>query len=276
MKRSLMIARFPGGDVEHPDCVDWLLQAYAWAKDEPTISEIGLWRMNDTPVSMSRNAAIATAQHKHFDYVLMVDSDMAPDCEPGGKPFLPTAWQFALAHDGPCLVGAPYCSGPPIEKALAYRWNAEPNGTPRLEEYSREEAAQRTGIERVAALATGLMLIDMRAIAKLTPPYFHYEFTDSRQVRKASTEDIVFTRDLSIAGVPLFINWESWAGHWKAKLVRKPEVLHVSEAQSRLATLLRTREASNAPEAIPPVAPVVAADPPESTEPQLSLLDSGD
>jgi hypothetical protein len=243
MKRSLMIARFPYGNLEHSDCVDWLCQSYLWAQNEDTVSSVGLWRLGDTPVSMTRNVALEVARQNHYDYVLMVDSDMSPDLKlPGAVPFLPAAWEFALKHDGPCLVGAPYCAGPPNEKVVVYRWAAGESGAPTnpsLEEYPREEAAGKAGFERVAALATGLLLIDMRALEKIEPPYFDYEWSDRRMVKKASTEDIHFTRDLSMAGVPLYSAWDSWAGHWKQKCVGKPEAVPLDQVPARLARLIR-------------------------------------
>ena len=220
-----------------------------WAEHEPTVSECGLWRMDDTPVTLSRNVAIEVARQHHYDYVLMLDSDMAPDhhlkgpnAVPGAKPFLPTAWHFALNHPAPCIIGAPNCSAPPTEKVVVYRWeDREPfvdHGNLALEEYSREEAAQKTGIEQVAALATGLLLIDMRAIDAIEPPYFDYEWSDERKVKKVSTEDIFFTRDLAIAGVPNYVVWDAWAGHWKRRCVGKPMLINCGEVVPRLAKLI--------------------------------------
>ena len=82
------------------------------------------------------------------------------------------------------------------------------------------------GIQEVAALPTGLILIDMQAIQKFTehhdPPFFYYEYDTDKQTKKASTEDVTFTRDLSLAGIKQYCNWDAWAGHWKRELVYGP------------------------------------------------------
>lgn len=238
MKRSLMITRSTYGRSEDPDCVNWLCQSYVWANNDPTVTHVGLHYIDDTPTHMVRNAAVEVALANDFDYLCMVDSDMAPDLPyEGAKPFLQTAWGFALNHDGPCVIGAPYCSAPPNEKVLAYRWNQRETGdnTPVvLEEYGREEAASKTGFERVAALATGLLLIDLRAVRRLEPPYFDYEWSNPKMCRKVSTEDIYFSRDLAVAGIPCYVAWDSWAGHWKRKKVGKPEIVDLMSVPSRL------------------------------------------
>jgi hypothetical protein len=95
----------------------------------------------------------------------------------------------------------------------------------RLEQYTREEAAQRTGIEEVAALPTGLILMETDCFAGLDVPHCYYEYEDATESNKASTEDVTLTRDLGLNGVPQFVNWSAWAGHWKWKCVVKPRLL---------------------------------------------------
>ena len=48
---------------------------------------------------------------------------------------------------------------------------------------------------------------------------------DEEETEKATTEDVYFTRNLSLAGVPNYVNWDSWAGHVKRKVVGKPTLL---------------------------------------------------
>ena len=92
---------------------------------------------------------------------------------------------------------------------------------------SRFDAAERKGIQRAAALPTGLMLIDMRGVKRLGDERFYYEWTDKTASAKASTEDVTFSRDLSLNGIKMYCNWDSWAGHWKSIRVAKPAVIHV-------------------------------------------------
>src|SRR5262249_2426190 len=143
--------------------------------------------------------------------------------------FWDTTLEFMLAHNGPCVVAAPYCGPAPHENVYVFRWasfqTGHPNPDNRLEAYTREEAAGLKSIQRAAALPTGLIMIDMRAIEAIKPPYFYYEWKTQEEMQKASTEDVTFTRDLAFAGIPIYCNWGAWAGHWKMKCVGKPHII---------------------------------------------------
>lgn len=256
-KYRMLVYRFPYRP-EEPELVDWLMGVAAYS--DPRI-EIDCARKGDTPITMTRNEAVLKAQRGGYDLLLMVDNDMAPDCELGedrtAKPFLPTAIDFVLGHKGPCVVGAPYCGPPPDEWPYVFRWrnneshNADPSG--HLEMYTREEAAAMTGVQECAALPTGLILCDVRAFAAVPMPWFSYQFKGDGpecercgvprpgpQAEKASTEDVVLTRDLSIAGVPQYCAWDSWAGHVKRKVVRKPRPLTADAVSRQLRDVCRS------------------------------------
>jgi hypothetical protein len=228
----IMIAGFPyGGQTSHHG-MEWLARTYAKMRDDPRIGagNVMLWQLADTPITMGRNRALTVAEENNIDYVLMFDSDMRFDLPyPDAKPFWDTAWEFMLSHQGPAVIAAPYCGPPPQELVYVFRWNNtqsdDPNPNMKLEMISRGEAASLTGIERVAALPTGLILIDMKALKDLPHPRFYYEFTDETQSHKASTEDVAFCRDLTYLDIPLYVAWDCWAGHIKAKLVGKPQNL---------------------------------------------------
>lgn len=186
------------------------------------------------PVTRCRNAALQEAANRGFHYLLMLDDDQVPDHhvnEPGQKPFLPSALNFALAHDGPCLVGAPYTTSPPMQEVVVMK-NRErmpdlPDGLGlSIDKYTRDEAAMMTGITRVAGLPTGCLLIDTR-VATLPKPWFYYEMDDEAETKLASTEDIVFTRNLDWMGVPSYCNWGAWAGHAKRYITGRPRVTPV-------------------------------------------------
>lgn len=232
-KVNVAIFRFPWQMLEMSTTVDWLIKVSHILHNHPRVGTVYTEPLVGTPVDMLRNRAIKKAKEFGAHFVLFVDSDMFPDYELSFQPqdeyripFMPQALDFALNHDGPCVVGAPYCSAPPEENVLVMRWvNRETNDPdPQffLERYSRSDAVGKKGMEEVAALATGVLLIDMRAMAVLQPPWFHYQFTDREQWKDSSTEDVVFTRNLSLLGVPQYVAWSSWAGHWKTKMVGKP------------------------------------------------------
>lgn len=243
---KVMIAQFPYGNSTHPAVGDWVAETVVKCREDKRIGpgNVTLWRKADTPITMTRNQCLLRAEQMGIDYVLMVDSDMEPDLPlPGAKPFWDTAWEFALAHDGPCVIAAPYCGPPPVEGVYAFRWEGQQSNHPgrdaQLLPFTRTEAAEATGIQRAAALATGMMLIDMRAVARLPHPRFYYEWKGDgercptcgvpkpgEQAHKASTEDVTFSRDLTYHRVPIYVTWDCWQGHWKPKCVGKPQPVH--------------------------------------------------
>lgn len=233
MKVSVFFARFPFGNAECPSSANWMTKTVVAAKQNPLIGEIFYRDYDDTPITMTRNLCFEEAKAVKADFVVLLDSDMWPDIglEPGhidmvARPFFPTAIEFAVNHPGPCVVAAPYCGPPPHENVYVFlaanKEGQNPNLDFQLDMLSREHAAQRGGFEEVAALPTGLMLVDMRCTASLSHPYFDYEWTDRTNSKKASTEDVYFSRNLALAGVRQYVLWDAWAGHWKRKLVTKP------------------------------------------------------
>lgn len=257
-----MLARFPGSDAEHPDSSGYIMGLMETLLTDERVSRMIPFRLSDTPITMSRNRCIRAALDPkvNADYILMIDSDMSPDCEPGGVPFWDAAWNFMYKRRmseelhveaaklnnfsveqarevaentfPPATIAAPYCGPPPHECCYVFRWyspashDVDQGFKPMM--VDRDDAAMRKGIEEVAALPTGLILYDARLFRKLPPPWFRYEWTDGYETHKASTEDVYQTRNASLMGFPQFCAWDSWAGHWKPKLVRKPQPLMVA------------------------------------------------
>lgn len=237
---SLMYAWFPYGHHMDDRAAGWLAKSMIEIHKLDYIGNYTLWSQADTPITMVRNQCLLDAEKAGYDFVLMLDNDNLPDYElernPDAKPFLKTALEFAINHPGPCVVAAPYCGPPPHSCVYVFDWINFSNNTAQpdfsLEMVPRHEASLRKGFGRAAALATGVMLIDMRAIKRLKAwkkanPHlpqacFYYEWKDETESKKASTEDVVFTRDLSYAGIPLYAAWDSWAGHIKSVVMDKP------------------------------------------------------
>lgn len=244
-KLKIGFARFPyagngGARSEHPAVGDWVGDTrIKIARDERCEPKIFKFERADTPITMTRNAALRVSQKAGVDVLVMIDSDQIPDLYAGigAKPFWDSSFDFLYEHwgRGPCIVAAPYCGPPPdpirggIESVYAFRWAYDRNERDRrratLVMYEREDAGTRVGIEEVAAAPTGLIMIDMRALERIPLPWFDYEWADyPYNTEKATTEDVYFTRNASLAGVPVFINWDSWAGHAKQEIVGKPIV----------------------------------------------------
>lgn len=174
----------------------------------------------------------------------------------------------------PTIVCSPYCGPPPHpvsggeENVYMFYAEAPENETKEphfsFKAYSRTHAAQMRGIQEIAAGPTGVMMMTTNAaalmpIGKQTPEeilsdfkrgkissercerllnmksWFFYEYTDTQQTQKASTEDVTFTREVQLAGLAkfhepvVFCNWDAWAGHAKQKIVGKPTPIYMEQ-----------------------------------------------
>ncbi len=259
-KYSIMVARFPGMNQEHPLATDYVINLQEKLLTDDRIDKIIPWKLSDTPITMSRNRCVQDALKQKADYILMIDADMNPDCEPGAPKFWDMAWFAAMerrVHEEAARVrwakegktqseviedsrlhfpyatwAAPYCGPPPVEHVYVFRWAGKETGAAdqsfKLEMFDRDHAATKRGIEEVAALPTGLILYDTRLFSVLPPPWYDYEWADEPyRTQKASTEDVFQTRNASLMGLPQFVVWDSWAGHVKQKVVGKPAPLTV-------------------------------------------------
>lgn len=241
-----MLARFPGNYSEHPKSSNWIRRTFGrmrpkrllrwqstashtieqWECDHPEISEVVLWDRSDTPIDMVRNSCVRDALATNCDYLLMIDSDMAPD-EDGDADvgFWGSSWEWIRRQHVPTCIAAPYVGPGFHQNIYVFMWSnmsdvkfgQEFNFS--LRQYTREEAAMRGGIEPVAALPTGLILYDMRLFDRLRPPYYYYDFNKHFSA-KESTEDVTNTRNLSILwhdvpGAGCYCNWDHWARHIK-------------------------------------------------------------
>lgn len=227
-----------GVAAEHPAVRQWYTGVCLAAKKDPRIGKIFEFDANDTPITMVRNDFVLKARAAGADVLVMIDSDMQPDCElkhdSYSKPWWDTSFDFLYKHwaKGPCCVAAPYGGPPPGENVYVFQWGAKgvygDETKFDLRQYTREEATMMSGIQEAAALPTGLIMYDMRCF-ELTEPsgrsnidilndvrdgkispnsadielrdgWFYYEWPDQYAAQKASTEDVTQTRDLAQAG----------------------------------------------------------------------------
>lgn len=241
---------------EHPDIREWQVPLVSEISRDTRIGNIRIWNVSDTPITMSRNRAVAMAQEYGVDVLVMIDSDMRPDMyvghEADAKPFFQSSFDFLVNHyaKGPVCIGAPYCGPPPHECVYVFKWenmrSTHANPDFQLKMYERNEAAKMSGIHECAALPTGLIMYDMRCFDLTAPkteadkPHFYYEWKDKDAAEKASTEDVTQTRDLSLVGTqklgynPVHCNWSAWAGHWKPVCVGKPQFVEAKDIAAKL------------------------------------------
>lgn len=238
-----------------PQLGSWLAKAAYEAHQHPRIDKIFTDTLYaDTPITMTRNRAVKESRAAGIDFLVMLDNDNLPDVEKDGKPFFLTSLDFLIEHyeKGPAVVMAPYCGAPPIECVFIFQWNNNESETPdlrcKLDMIKRSEASRMAGIQECAAGPTGVSIWDLRAFDLVTKPYFHYEYDDEDQSSKASTEDVVATRNISLAGLetlgynPIFCNWDAWAGHCKPKMVGKPRMLTASQVHKSLREAVLRKE----------------------------------
>ena len=252
-----MIARFPGNYSEHPASSGWVMKTIqditAYTAIFSSVEEIVPHKEIGTPITCLRNRTVGCAIAAQCDYLLMIDSDMDPDVVPGAPEFWATAWTFMMNrrkrerewcgigglefnfedywyHFAPATIAAPYCGASPAQPVLMLQWSANngdghPDKLMKLGLIDRYDAAARTGIGKVAAMGTGLILYDTRVFFYLPPPWFDYEYTDVYRIERSSTEDVFQTRNADFLGMPQFCAWDCWSGHWKLELISKPNPL---------------------------------------------------
>lgn len=237
----MMLACFPYGGMQRKEITPWAMQAAVWASKQRDIAGgLKYWDQNDTPITMCRNLAVQAALANDIDILIMLDSDMAPDIDKA-HPFLPAAFEFIKRrwNTAPTIISAPYCTAGPAYNPVMGVWRTHGDGG-RYEVstslYTREEAAQLSGIQPCSLQGTGLMAIDMRVFTgfdvdgetvALPPPWFYYEYTDATNSQKASTEDMVFTRNVTLLFAQRrleigFVDWDAWSWHVKTQFVGKP------------------------------------------------------
>lgn len=229
--------------------------------------------IGDTPVTHVRNRFVTLARQAGAHLLLMIDSDqgmLKHSNDPGHVDIWDAAFNeiYEHYHKGPLCIGAPYC-GPPngTENVYVFQWgNYGVRGDETrfsLDQYTRAEAAKMAGIQECAALPTGAILFDMRLFDIIEPSrdskrqtleklqsgqitvdeaewamrdgFFYYEWANQYADRKASTEDVTCTRDISLAASvklgynPVRCAWDSWVGHYKPWNVGKPRLYGVDQ-----------------------------------------------
>lgn len=176
-------------------------------------------------IPASRNQLVADAIDAGATHLLMLDPDVALDHyvgrEPWAVPWFSTFWSFAMANHGSVLA-APYCgrglADPPVQVFDGGTTETERRRVP------WNDARQRRGWQRVTGVGTGLMLIDMRIFERLKPPYFIDHYADETCTRLDYTPDLWFCQLCCAAGIPIYVNWDCWVGHWQNQIVACPRV----------------------------------------------------
>ena len=255
-KVSILIAQFAyggnGGTASIiPELAWWLARNFEKMRSDERIdrAKVGYVIHADTPITMTRNRAVAQAIAGGFDMLLMLDSDNEPDGylghDPRAVPFWETAFDFAyqrLLQNKPSIIMAPYCGPPPHpvrrpgvedlgEVPYLFQWMNDESDVPRpgykLTMLTRNEAAQMHGLHPIAAGPTGVSLWTTNVFEPMKRPIFDYHFSPDG-AEKQTTEDVHATRNASLVWQDkigenvLFATLDSWALHHKPKRVGRP------------------------------------------------------
>lgn len=231
MKAVVYVAPISVGGLVRIEVALFLARLVEWRHTQDFVSQVLVGpQVNVVPAPCARNRAVRDARQAGADYLLMVDDDMAPEFA-----FFPAALAFLREHPGPAVVGAPYTSGSPKEDVMCFEWRSPESGTPavrwKIERIAREDAARRTGIQRVDNIGTGCVLYDLLAFEKVKPPFYNYRL-DAEGTVAVESEDCHLHRRLATAGVPIFADWDHWAGHWKPKCCGRPVPLRQEQIDS--------------------------------------------
>lgn len=235
---KILVTVFTYNKRPHAESLVYCTRLYGQMVQHPRLGQLEISYSFGYPTDRCRNFVVKSAKANDFDFCLMLDDDMKFDAQLGhdadAVPFLPSSLDFALSQPTPIFVGAPYCSSPPTQEVVVmkhreYSPDCMGGMGKKLDKYTRDEAAVATGIERVAALPTGCLLMDLRAFDVLPPPWFYYEYVDPPyNTALASTEDVVLTRNADWLGISQWVNWNSWAHHLdKDYEVCKPRICPV-------------------------------------------------
>lgn len=204
--------RLAYGGWHHAAVGDWLSRTLLDASRKPEITDIASTWFDRSPVYRARNSAVAWALAQGCDYLCMVDADMIPDVNPKASPFWSTSLDFAVSQGHPCVVVAPALNS--NNECCIHTERTDALGR-HLELMSAQDAVLRTGFEKIAGCGLGLVLIDCRCFDRIPQPYFQFVYTDRSCTEIKFGEDVLFTSMCSSHGIPVYVNWDCWAGHEK-------------------------------------------------------------
>lgn len=234
----LCIARQVGWGMECPDVATWLSMLMVHLVRSGI--EVEMQQITKGRISMARNRAVEYARRNGCDYLLMIDPDIVADryvrvnrqgeyqADERGRiavPFFQTASKLLLEHDGPAIAAAPYRGRTPQYPVHVFATNAEGQ----RQRVSNEQADRLRGWQRVLAVGTGLVLMPMTLFDKLDQklgrdalPYFHDVYSDVTQTALTYSQDIAFCLKCHDVGIPIFVNFDCWCGHWQNAVVEAP------------------------------------------------------
>lgn len=206
----------------------WLFHfGFTLPRVSPELREVLSFSIANHRVPMCRNNCVDYALRHGCSHIQWLDPDMAldrytkwgPEGTPvdGTKAWWCEAWPFIKAHPG-SIVAAPYCGGEPGHPVHVFV--KTPTGS--LTRLSRETAQRQRGFASVEAVGAGSMLMDTEIFKRLNEPYFEDTFKSPKQDDLRHSSDVEFSLRCRAAGIPIYVAFDCWAGHWQNQCVERP------------------------------------------------------
>lgn len=226
-KPSILFCLPTALEICKPDIAMWFMHLGFELGQRGMVSKICGFRLRSSRILCNRNMFVEMAMAEKYDYICMVDPDMRPDLYARtymadtsdciletAKPFVSVALEF-LAKYPFAVIAAPACCDPPDRKVNVFRAKDGKSTRVTHEEAHAEVSAPEPSIEQVAAIGTGLMMIPTAIFSALKRPFFDDEYADDAKTSPSRTQDIYFTENCSLSGIPVYCAWMCWAGHYK-------------------------------------------------------------
>lgn len=186
--------------------------------------------INSHRILQARNILVQRARLNRANYLLMLDPDMIPDVRcgswPDAEPFMKSA-KRQLDETPLCVLAAP-ARGPSPSHEGTQHWRVHTftkGEDGEIRRLTMQEAAALRGWQQMEAVGSGLMLIPMEVFAALDDhaerlgsgvvPYFDDVYADETKTDIHYTQDLYFCLRCRDAGIPIFVNFSAWSGHWQ-------------------------------------------------------------
>lgn len=153
----------------------------------------------------ARNTFVETALGGDYDYLFFMDTDMT---FPRGTLAMMIRHMGAIGSEAPPIIGGIYCNRGGDFRWHVYKWVEEEEGWHSL------RFPLNNGLQRVDAIGTGCMLIDMNVFKILEWPWFEYEYRMFQGERSRLSEDMTFCKKCMDAGIPIYADTDIKCGHF--------------------------------------------------------------
>lgn len=241
MRYKVAVARLVTNGNHRNEIFDWGIHVERLIRDNQGLrdlldGDVVYLKTQVVPTTVARNSIVKTALDLNVDILFMLDDDMSPPIH-----FFDTALYHLINNPEPCIIGVPYCQGPPNERVNVFEWQQDANNPQKcfaLRHIQREVAARMSGITEVANIGTGCIAYNTKVFRhpKVVKPWYDYQYNEDF-TKVIETEDNYCHRQLYFAGFKIWCAWTDihgnslWSTHFKTKAVTIPYVLQLKDIE---------------------------------------------